>query len=137
MTRLELPKLSENKEQESLSELNSLSKGLVEDIENKAEFVNEQKENIKIVYANVQNSELFLERLALLFHLQNCRKRIFYGLKRHKKLKQRKHLRKKIETFMTRRRKLETIFGFWRNWTFNNKKTRLGKQMILSFKVAD
>lgn len=116
--------------------MKALSKGLVEDVENRAEYVNEQKENIKIIFANVQNSELFLERLALFFHLKNSRKRIFYGLKRYKRLKDRKYLRKKIVNYMKRERKLKLIFCFWRNLTFSNKKTRLGKEMILSFKVV-
>jgi hypothetical protein len=129
------PLLSESREKENQAELKCFSNNLVEKIENKTEFVNEQKENIKILNHNVENFEIFLERLALWFYQKNCKKRIFYNLKRYKNYKDRKYYRKKIVKYMKKKRKVKKIFSLWKNMTFSNKKTRLGKEMILSFKV--
>lgn len=135
LSGLVFPRLAEAREQSSLSELKAQARGLVEALEGQAEFVNEQKESLKIVHANVESAALFLERLALWFHVQRLRKGVFYALKRHRTLKRRAPLHRRIVAHMRRKRRLRGLFAQWRARAFARKRSRRGKEMILGFKV--
>jgi hypothetical protein len=136
LAREVFPQLSTSREQESLKDFKTVANGLIEQLENKTEFVNEQKENIKILDRNVQDFELFQERLALWTHIKSLQKKIFYGLKAHREYRRRAHRRKQAVKFMQDARKKKLVFSQWRNVAFSQKKVRLGKEMILSFKVG-
>ena len=130
-----IPKLSKSKENQNLIKIKSYTNSLIEQIENKTEFVNEQKENIKILNNNVIDYEIFLNRLSLWFYQKKLQKKIFYGFKNYKVYKKRKNYRNNIVNYMEKKRKLKLIFTKWKNISFQEMKTKLGKKMILSFKV--
>lgn len=111
-------------------------RALVDRLETKAEFVNEQKENIKILDLNVQNSELFQERLAVWVCVKQLQKKVFVALKHYREYRRRAHRRKQALRHMRETRPRRLVFAQWRNVAFSQKKVRLGKQMILSFKVG-
>ena len=130
-----ITKPSKSKENQNLIKIKSYTNSLIEQIENKTEFVNEQKENIKILNNNVIDYEIFLNRLSLWFYQKKLQKKIFYGFKNYKVYKKRKNYRNNIVNYMEKKRKLKLIFTKWKNISFQEMKTKLGKKMILSFKV--
>ena len=115
--------------------LKSKAANLVLELERKTEYVNEQKENIKILVNNVDNYEMFIDRLSVSTYKTNSKRKSFLALKKF--LAYRRKQKVFAHNFLknSRKQKLISILRKWRNANLHTKKRKKGQNLVLSFKV--
>lgn len=126
--------LTQSRQRSALSNLQSLKSNRCQQIESKVEFINEQKENLKILDQNLATNRLILDKLAILHYRKKTKQKAWTGLRNYFIFKKNSLVYEKIRIYMQRTRKKGIVFRKWRNESINKKKSRLGKEKVQKVK---
>jgi hypothetical protein len=132
---LEIEKMAKESEGKVKSVLDKENARLVGQLDQKVEFVNEQKENIKIVQRKIEQLQEFVSRMTIAQYKKNVRRKVFYALLSNKRFQEKKRKFQVIEPRMKSKRLKRNIFDSWREICYTKKKKEMGQQLVLSFKV--
>lgn len=125
-----LEQLSKERQLAARIYLQKMKNAKTQAIEVKVEYINEQKENLRILGQNIVSFSKVLSRVAVQHFRKTMKGKVFAEMKNNLSFKKSAPRYARIEGFLKSTRKTKLLFRAWRDEAMRKKKSRLGREKV-------